>query len=68
MPMADDTTRAELLAARETLKRQIEVLENPMRRMDVYPQGIAKLRATLAEIEDCLAQIDAGEADKSPSS
>ena len=59
--MADDTTRAELLAARETLKRQIDVLENPMRAIDAYPQGAAKLRAALAEIEDCLAQMEGDE-------
>lgn len=50
--------REELIAAREQIKRQIEILENPLRFYDRYPEGVAKLRATLAEIENCLAQME----------
>lgn len=57
--MSDDQpTRAELIEARDSIKRQIEILQYPIRFYDTYPEGIAKLRATLAEIESCLAQID----------
>jgi len=57
--MADDaqSSRAELMKARERIKRQIEILQNPIRFYDQYPEGIAKLRATLAEIEKCLAEM-----------
>ena len=57
--MADDdqATRAELIEAREQIKRQIEILENPIRSYDSYPQGVAKLKAALAEIESCLAKL-----------
>ena len=57
MPDDDQSTRAELIEARERIKRHIEILENPMRASDAYPEGVAKLRATLAEIESCLAEI-----------
>ena len=50
--------RIQLIDARDNLKRQIEILQSPMRFSDVYPEGIAKLRATLAEIESCLADMD----------
>ena len=53
----DETTRAELIEAREHIKRQIEVLENPIRFPDNYPEGVAKLRATLTEIESCLTEM-----------
>lgn len=52
------TEREDLIAAREQIKRQIETLENPLRSYDLYPEGVAKLRATLAEIEHCLAQME----------
>ena len=55
--MSDDPTGAELIAARDRIKRQIEILENPIRASDAYPDGIVKLRAALAEIESCLAGI-----------
>ena len=51
-----DNDRQELIAARE--KHQIEILENPIRFYDHYPEGIAKLRASLAEIERCLAALE----------
>ncbi len=54
----EKAVRAELLEAREQIRRQIEILENPIRFYDTYPEGIAKLRATLAEIERCLAGIE----------
>ena len=53
-----DPERQELIDARENIKRQIEILQNPIRFYDTYPEGIAKLRATLAEIESCLADMD----------
>jgi hypothetical protein len=57
-----DHKRQELIDARDNLKRQIEILQNPMRFNDTYPEGIAKLRVTLAEIESCLADMDDKEA------
>ena len=53
----DKATRSQLIEAREQIKRQIEILENPIRFSDRYPEGVAKLRATLAEIESCLAEL-----------
>ena len=53
------TERDELIEAREVIKRQIEILENPIRPIDTYPVGIARLRATLAEIEKRLAELGA---------
>lgn len=56
---SDDTSiREELIQAREQIKRQIEILENPTRFYDGYPEGVAKLRATLAEIESSLAELE----------
>jgi hypothetical protein len=52
--------REELIEARERIRRQIEILESPARFYDTYPEGIAKLRATLAEIESCLAELGTG--------
>ena len=51
------TWREELIEARERIKRQIEILQTPIRSYDYYPEGIAKLRVTLAEIESCLAEM-----------
>ena len=58
------TTRKELIEARERIKRQIEILENPVRFYDSYPEGIAKLGAPVAEIKDCLAKLPTEEAEK----
>jgi len=52
------TEREGLIAAREQIKRQIETLENPLRSYDLYPEGVARLRATLVETEDCLARME----------
>jgi hypothetical protein len=49
--------RQELIEARENVKRQIERLQNPLRPYDQYPEGVAKLRATLGEIERCIAEL-----------
>lgn len=52
----DQSVREELLAARANVLRQIEILESPLRFYDQYPEGVAKLRATLAELDACLAK------------
>lgn len=52
------TIREELMTARETVLRQIEILETPFRSYDQYPEGVAMLRAKLAEIDECLAQME----------
>lgn len=49
--------RQELVEARDRIMRQIEILENPIRTFDAYPEGIARMRATLAEIEKRLAEL-----------
>jgi hypothetical protein len=54
----DSQLRQELIAARERVVKQIEILRNPMRSYDQYPEGIAKLQKTLAEIDEALAQMN----------
>ena len=58
------TTRKELIEARERIKRQMEILETPTRFYDSYPEGIGKLRALLTEIEGCLAELPTEQAEK----
>ncbi|MGH7023184.1 MAG: hypothetical protein ACREEB_06285 [Caulobacteraceae bacterium] len=56
--------REELIEARETVRRQIEILRNPARGRDFTPlsrQLVADLRATLRELETCLADLGPGE-------
>jgi prefoldin subunit 5 len=48
------SNRQELIAAADQIKRQIEALESSQR----YPKAIPKLRAALAEIEDCVAEME----------
>jgi hypothetical protein len=55
----DTELRQQLMEARETVVRQIEILQNPIRFYDKYPEGITKLRNTLAEIEEALAHLNA---------
>jgi hypothetical protein len=60
--MIDETApdRAELMTARELLKRQLGIVENPLRASDYNPQLAARLEAMIEEIDNCLA--DLGEA------
>lgn len=57
--MPDDVppTRAELIAARDRLKAQLAVLVHPVRNRS--PELIARLRAMIADIDACLAALDA---------
>ncbi|HLY07654.1 MAG TPA: hypothetical protein VKR31_18045 [Rhizomicrobium sp.] len=52
------TDRQELIEARERIKEQLAILENPMRAQDMNPQLIYRLRAMLEEIRECLAETD----------
>jgi hypothetical protein len=54
--MADEaqSSREELLEAREQIKRQLELVENPLRFTDQNPQLAARLRAMLADIDNSL--------------
>lgn len=54
MPDEDQVNPLELVKAREEILRQIEILEAPARKVDLNPQLIAKLRAMLDEIDECL--------------
>jgi hypothetical protein len=55
-------TREQLLAAREDLIRELESLRNTAfgRRPD--PNLVEKLKTMVAEIEECLVQMDRGDA------
>jgi hypothetical protein len=59
--MDDSPTREELIAAREDLQRQLEIVRNPIRGMSQNPPHEAKLRSLMNEINECLAAMDAGE-------
>jgi hypothetical protein len=67
-PRQDNTTgycmlnREELIAATDLLKRQIEILENSGR----YPEAVTKLRAELAELEGCVAEMESDVASRIP--
>jgi hypothetical protein len=50
----EDPDRQELLKAREQIKRQLELVENPLRFTDQNPQLAARLRAMLADINESL--------------
>jgi hypothetical protein len=62
MTGTDEPSREELLEAREQLQRQLAFVANPIRAIDRNPQLVAKLEAMIAEIEDCLSELDAGSA------
>jgi len=54
------TRREQLIEARATVRRQIEILRNPARGRDFTPLSarlVADLKATLKEIEACLADL-----------
>ena len=56
--MADevDADRKELLEARKRIGEQLWQVENPIRSLDANPQLAARLRAMLAEINECLGE------------
>jgi hypothetical protein len=56
--MADevDADRKELLEARRRIGEQLWQVENPVRSLDRNPQLAARLRAMLAEINECLGE------------
>jgi hypothetical protein len=54
-------TRDELLAAREDLKRELELVRNPPFGRRPNPYLVQKLKAMLAAIEECLVQMDGGD-------
>jgi hypothetical protein len=54
--------REELIAAIEPLKRQIEILASSGR----HPEAVTKLRAALAEIEGCVAEMESDVASRTP--
>jgi hypothetical protein len=62
----DPPTREELIAAREDLERQLELICYPSRGMDRNPPLEAKLQSMLEEIDECLAAMDAEDARKPP--
>jgi hypothetical protein len=57
--MIDESARdrAELMTARELLKRQLSIVANPMRASDYNPQLVERLEAMIEEIDDCLAHL-----------
>jgi hypothetical protein len=63
--MEDDKppTREELLAAREDIERQLVIVENPIRSSPHLPT-ISRLKALLAEINNCLTAMDAEDAQR----
>jgi len=56
-------TREELIRARDDLRRELEMLRNPVRYRSRPLE--AKLKAMLQEIEGCLAAMDAEDAKES---
>jgi len=52
---SSEPTRAELLAAREQLKEQILRVKYPVSLRDQNPGLLARLEATLADINDAIA-------------
>jgi hypothetical protein len=58
MPETDQPSREELLRARIDLQNQLDVVEQPIRGRDYNPGLVAKLRAMLKDIDDCLATMD----------
>jgi hypothetical protein len=63
-PMADDDppTREELLKAREDIQQNLYLIENPIRGRNRNRPLVARLRGMLAEIDECLADLDSGDA------
>ena len=63
MNQSDDRpSRAELIEARDNIRRQLEIVEYPARSIDRSPQLIAKLQAMLDEINALLGEEDPGSA------
>ena len=58
--MADDTppTREELLKAREDLKEQLNIVENPIRGGDYNPVLVARLKSMIYDIDVALANTE----------
>jgi len=56
MPEESDSDRKELIEARDRLRRQLDIVENPARSWDCNPQLVAKLRVMIDEIETALAE------------
>jgi hypothetical protein len=57
-------TREELLKAREDLQRDLERIANPANYRDRNPQLVEKLQTMLDEINDCLADRGADDAQR----
>jgi hypothetical protein len=55
-------TREELIAARDDLRRQLEIIRNPIRGGVRNPPLEAKLRSLIQEIDECLTAMAAGDA------
>ncbi len=74
MPDDDKSLRKELLEARKTLTRQIEILRSPVTMVPYVPsanfqpdnrQLIAELQAELTQINEALAGLDASDGQRS---
>ncbi len=55
-------SRAELLKARGDLQEQLIALEHPAMWRDWNPQLAERLRAVIAEIDECVANMGNGDA------
>lgn len=67
--MSESPTREELVEARERLKEQLAIVANPIRGRDRNPYLIAKLKAMIDDINECLSEpLPEGEALTQPSS
>jgi hypothetical protein len=52
----DEPTREELLEAHERLREQLAIISKPMDGGDYRPETVAKLRAMIEDINNCLAE------------
>jgi hypothetical protein len=64
-PAPKKTLREELIEARDTIRRQIEICQSPsaLRSAPDYRAAIAELEAELSQIEDAIRDLGAAGAD-----